>query len=76
MRKVIYGAGLYQVGGQFYRFWKSYDNLTADDAANQLDALFQRKKMTTTAFLQGQYGKGEWALVTGASEGIGREYAH
>jgi len=27
------------------------------------------------ARLQETYGKGEWAVITGASEGIGREYA-
>lgn len=60
-RKTIYAVGLFQVGTQTYRFFKSYYNLYQNDNNVRLPALFG--------------GKGEWALITGASEGIGEEYA-
>ncbi len=44
-----------------YRLGQSYYNLKTEDNAGRLAHLFG--------------GPNEWALVTGASEGIGEEYA-
>jgi len=60
MKKIIYGVGLYQVGTQVSRFVQSNINLAAEKKEERLQETF---------------GKGEWAVITGASEGIGRDYA-
>lgn len=36
---------------------------------------YSRINLTKDSHLEATYGKGEWAIVTGASEGIGREFA-
>jgi hypothetical protein len=60
MKKIIYGVGLYQVGTQVSRFAKSINNLAQEHKDSRLQETF---------------GEGEWAVITGASEGIGKEYA-
>ena len=53
--KSIFAVGLYQIGSHTYRCLKSIYDLKLDDNHR----------------MQHQFGKGEWALITGASEGIG-----
>ena len=59
----IYLLGAYKIGTHVYEFGKTYQNSKLED--------FQLKKQ-----LNEKYGEGgQWALVTGASEGIGKSYA-
>lgn len=59
----MYGVGAYQVGVPLYSVLKSYYN-----------EFYHEKSLKER--LNENYGKEGWALVTGASEGIGREYAN
>ncbi len=61
--QVVYLVGAYKVGTQLLDFGRTVFN--TDYAGSPLK---QR--------LNAKYGKeGEWALITGASDGIGKEYA-
>jgi len=59
----IYLVGGYKIGSQLFPFLTTLYNTTVDE--------IPLKKR-----LNDRYGgEGEWALITGASEGIGRSYA-
>jgi len=59
----IYLVGGYKIGSQLFPFLTTVYNTTVDE--------IPLKKR-----LNDRYGgEGEWALITGASEGIGRSYA-
>ena len=66
--KLIYGVGLYQIATNLYQGAVSYYNGYEDK---------RPRKERLSVFRDGvQAPDGqEWAIVTGASEGIGREYA-
>ena len=62
----VYLVGAYQLGTQFYCLGKSYYNLNQDETG----------QFTIKQNLNEKFGtENEWAVVTGASEGIGRTYA-
>ena len=62
-KRFIYAVGLYQCGVPTYGLLKSYYNAHLED-------------IDLKTKLNSRYGGSDkWALVTGASEGIGREYA-
>jgi short-subunit dehydrogenase len=60
IKSLVYWLGAYQVGKGFYHLAEHYYNSEQEDKHSRLPNL---------------YGNGEWALITGASEGIGAEYA-
>lgn len=60
IKSLVYWLGAYQVGKGFYHLANHYYNSEQEDKHLRLASL---------------YGQGEWALITGASEGIGAEYA-
>lgn len=61
----IYAVGLYKVGFELYQTGLSYWNIYGNEAYSLQDRI------------RGSYGgnNSEWAIVTGASEGIGKSYA-
>ena len=66
--KLIYGVGLYQIGINAYQGAISYYN-------GYLDSRSRKERLSV--FRDGAQAPDglEWAIITGASEGIGREYA-
>ena len=63
LTQFVYLIGGYKVGTQLYDFGKSVYNL-------------DHNNIPVKQRLNNKYGtEGEWALITGASEGIGRSYA-
>ena len=60
---IVYAVGLYQCGIPVYNILRSYYNQSLENRS-------LKEKLNT------RYGgKRSWALITGASEGIGRAYA-
>ena len=62
-KMIVYAVGLYQCGIPFYNLLRSYYNQSLENRS-------LKEKLNT------RYGgEGPWALITGATEGIGRAYA-
>ena len=62
-KRFVYAVGFYQCGVPFYGLLKAYYNQSMHEVPLK-ERLNQRYG-----------GDSQWALVTGASEGIGRAYA-
>ncbi len=65
LKKVIYAVGFYQVGMQIYRGADTYCNIKKDETT---------LKERLSVYRDGEEGT-KWAVITGASEGIGASYA-
>ena len=66
-KKIIYAAGFYQIGKQAYGGALSYYNSFVDETP--------LKEKLSVFKPKGAADGTEWAIVTGASEGIGSKYA-
>lgn len=65
IKKAIYAVGFYQVGKQIYRAANTYFNIEKDPTS---------LKERLSVYRDGEEGT-KWAVITGASEGIGASYA-
>ena len=65
--KYVYAVGFYQVGSAMYQSAMSYYNSNQDERPmKERLAVFRNQAAPDGS---------EWAIITGASEGIGRSYA-
>ena len=77
IKTAIYLVGAYQVAKQFISFGTSYYNLSdTQESLFERDEFKEFRQVPLKQRLNQRYGgEGTWALVTGASDGIGKSFA-